>query len=80
MKAIKYVLAGALVLSTALPVKAQDVKAPIDAITKVVIDAKGDVKATKDAVKEFTKHSRRTHRPSQVSDVPSSMLATKQKP
>ena len=55
MKAIKYVLAGALVLSTALPVKAQDVKAPIDAITKVVIDAKGDVKATKDAVKEFTK-------------------------
>ena len=42
-------------LSTALPVKAQDVKAQVDAITKVVIDAKGDVKATKDAVKEFTK-------------------------
>ena len=55
MKAIKYVLAGALVLSTALPVKAQDVKAQVDAITKVVIDNKGDVKATKDAVKEFTK-------------------------
>jgi hypothetical protein len=33
MKAIKYVLAGALVLSTALPVKAQDVKAQVDAIT-----------------------------------------------
>ena len=42
-------------LSTALPVKAQDVKAQVDAITKVVIDNKGDVKATKDAVKEFTK-------------------------
>ena len=55
MKTIKYVLAGVLVLSTALPVKAQDVKAQVDAITKVVIDAKGDVKATKDAVKEFTK-------------------------
>ena len=55
MKALTYVLAGALVLSTALPVKAQDVKAQVDAITKVVIDNKGDVKATKDAVKEFTK-------------------------
>lgn len=55
MKTIKYVLAGVLVLSTALPVKAQNVKAQVDAITKVVVDAKGDVKATKDAVKEFTK-------------------------
>ena len=68
MKAIKYVLAGALVLSTALPVKAQDVKAQVDAITKVVIDNKGDVKATKDA------------RPSLVWDAPSSMVATRPKP
>lgn len=47
MKAIKYFVAGALMLSIAAPSMAQDVKSQVDAITKVVVDAKGDVVATK---------------------------------
>ena len=48
-------MAGALVLSTTLAANAQDVKAQVDAITKVVIDNNGDAKATKAAVSEFLK-------------------------
>ncbi len=55
MKAIKYLVAGALVLGISAPAMAQDVKAQVDAITKVIVDAKGDVNATKAQVKEFTK-------------------------
>lgn len=55
MKAIKYLVAGALVLSMSAPAMAQDVKSQIDAITKVIVDAKGDVNATKAQVKDFTK-------------------------
>ena len=55
MKAIKYFVAGALMLSIAAPSMAQDVKSQVDAITKVVVDAKGDVVATKAPVKAFMK-------------------------
>lgn len=44
-----------MLLSMSAPVMAQDAKAQIDAITKVVVDAKGDVAATKNQVKEFMK-------------------------
>lgn len=55
MKAIKYLVAGVLMLSVSAPTMAQDVKSQVDAITKVIIDNNGDLVATKDAVKEFTK-------------------------
>lgn len=55
MKAIKYLVAGALMLSISAPTMAQDTKSQIDAITKVVVDNKGDVKATQDAVKQYLK-------------------------
>lgn len=55
MKAIKYLLAGALMLSFSAPTMAQDVKSQVDAITKLVVDAKGDVNATKSQVKDFIK-------------------------
>ena len=59
MKAIKYLVAGALMLSISAPSMAQDVKSQIDAITKVVVDAKGDVVATKAPVKEFMKANKK---------------------
>lgn len=59
MKAIKYLVAGALMLSIAAPTMAQDVKSQVDAITKVVVDAKGDVNATKNQVKEFMKTNKK---------------------
>ena len=57
MKAIKYLVAGALMLSVSSPMMAQNsaLQQQIDAITKSVTDAQGDVKATKDVVKEFLK-------------------------
>lgn len=55
MKATKYLVAGALMLSLSAPAVAQDNKAQIDAITKTIIDNNGDVAATKDAVKDFMK-------------------------
>lgn len=55
MKTIKYLVAGAFVLSLSAPVMAQDVKSQVDAVSKVIIDSKGDANATKDAVKEFLK-------------------------
>ncbi len=59
MKAIKYFVAGALMLSISAPSMAQDVKSQIEAITKVVVDAKGDVVATKAPVKEFMKANKK---------------------
>ena len=44
-----------MVLSMSAPTMAQDVKSQVDAITKVIVDANGDVNATKSQVKEFTK-------------------------
>ena len=39
-------------LSIAAPSMAQDVKSQVDAITKVVVDAKGDAVALKSQVKD----------------------------
>lgn len=46
-------------LSIAAPTMAQDVKSQVDAITKVIVDAKGDVNATKNQVKEFMKTNKK---------------------
>lgn len=59
MKAIKYLVAGAMMLSFSAPTMAQDTKSQIDAITKVIIDNKGDLNATKDAVKDFMKTNKK---------------------
>ena len=55
MKAIKYFVIGAMLAGMSAPAMAQVDKTQVDAITKVVIDAKGDVKATKDQVKDYIK-------------------------
>ena len=59
MKATKYLVAGVLMLSMAAPTFAQDVKSQVDAITKVISDAKGDAVATKGQVKEFMKANKK---------------------
>lgn len=48
-----------MMLSISAPSMAQDVKSQVTAITKVVVDAKGDVKATKDQVKDFMKANKK---------------------
>lgn len=48
-----------MMLSISAPTMAQDVKSQVDAITKVVVDAKGDVNATKSQVKEFMKTNKK---------------------
>lgn len=55
MKTMKYLVAGLLLAGLSVPAMAQTSQADIDAITKVIVDAKGDVLATKAQVKEFTK-------------------------
>ena len=57
MKPIKYLVAGALMLSISTSSMAQTsaLQQEIDAITQTVTAANGDVKATKDAVKLFLK-------------------------
>ena len=56
MKAIKYFVAGAMLsISATAMAQSATVQAQIDEITKTVVEAKGDVKATKDAVKLFMK-------------------------
>lgn len=55
MKTLKYFFVGALLLSMQMPAMAQDVKTDVAAITKVVVDAKGDVATTKSQVKDFVK-------------------------
>ena len=55
MKTMKYLVAGLLLAGLSVPAMAQTSQADIDAITKVIVDAKGDVRATKAQVKEFTK-------------------------
>ena len=55
MKTIKYLFAGAMMLSINAHVMAQDTKSQIEAITKTIVENKGDVKASTPAVKEFIK-------------------------
>lgn len=52
---MKYLVAGALIATMTMPAMAQTSQSDIDAITKVIVDAKGDAVATKAQVKEFTK-------------------------
>lgn len=61
-----------MMLSISAPSMAQDVKSQVTAITKVVVDAKGDVNATKAQVKDFMKANKRTQKLLQVSDALSS--------
>lgn len=55
MKTKKYLVAGLLLASMSMPAMAQTSQSDIDAITKVIVDAKGDVNATKAQVKDFQK-------------------------
>ena len=48
-----------MMLSISAPSMAQDVKSQVTAITKVVVDAKGDVNATKAQVKDFMKANKK---------------------
>lgn len=59
MKAIKYLLAGALLTAFSAPTMAQDVKSQIEAITKVVVDNKDNLKAVKDQLKDFEKANKK---------------------
>ena len=52
---MKYLVAGLLLAGLSVPAMAQTSQADIDAITKVIVDAKGDAIATKDQVKAFKK-------------------------
>ncbi len=55
MKAIKYLFLGALMLGFSASAVAQDRKADIAAITKVINDAKGAAAVVKEPVKQFLK-------------------------
>ena len=59
MRAIKYLLAGALVSVVSAPSMAQDVKSQIDAITKVVKANKSNPEAIEDQVKDFVKENKK---------------------
>lgn len=59
MKAIKYVLAGALMTGIFAPTMAQDVKSQVEAISKVVIDNKANPAAVADQVKDFVKENKK---------------------
>ena len=52
---MKYLLVGVLAMASFAPVAAQDIKADVAAITKVINDAKGDPVALKEPVKTFLK-------------------------
>ena len=55
MKAIKYLVAGVMMLSISAPTMAQTDKAQFDAIAKTIVDKNGDANALKDDIKAFTK-------------------------
>lgn len=55
MKAIKYLLAGALMIGLSTPTMAQDVKSEVNAITKVIVSNKNNLEAVKDQIKTFYK-------------------------
>ena len=59
MKAIKYFFAGVVMLGLSTQVQAQNVKAQIDAIAKVVIDNKNNPKAAEPQVKQFLKENKK---------------------
>lgn len=55
MKAIKYLLAGAFLIGMSAQAIAQDIKAQIESISKVVIANKANPEAAEDQVKDFYK-------------------------
>lgn len=59
MKAIKYLLAGALMAVTSTPVMAQDVQSQVDAIAKVIKVNKSNPEAVEDQVKDFVKENKK---------------------
>lgn len=59
MKAIKYLLAGALISVVSAPSVAQDVKSQVETITKVVVDNKSNPAAIEDQVKDFVKENKK---------------------
>lgn len=60
MKALKYILAGAMAIgSYTASFAQQDVKAQIDAITKVIADNKKDLKAAEPLVKDYVKANKK---------------------
>ena len=59
MKAIKYLLAGALMAVTSTPVMAQDVQSQVDAIAKVIKENKSNPEAVEDQVKDFVKENKK---------------------
>ncbi len=60
MKAIKYLLAGALMTGFCAPSMAQDIKSQVAAITKAIVDNKSNPDAVKDQVKEFYKNNKKS--------------------
>ena len=59
MKAIKYVLAAALLIGGTAQVKAQEENPEFAAIAKVIVDNKNDLKAAEPQVKEFFKSNKK---------------------
>lgn len=55
MKTLKYFFAGALMLSISAQSMAQDVKSQIDAVSKVIVENQGNLKAQQAAAKDFVK-------------------------
>ena len=59
MKAIKYLLAGALMIGFSAQSMAQDIKSEIKAITKVIVDNKSNLDAVEDQIKAFYKANKK---------------------
>ena len=55
MKTLKYFFAGALMLSVSAQSMAQDVKSQIAAVSKVIVENQGNLKAQQAAAKDFVK-------------------------
>ena len=55
MKTLKYFFAGALMLSISAQSMAQDVKSQIAAVSKVIVENQGNLKAQQAAAKDFVK-------------------------
>ena len=59
MKAIKYLLAGALMIGFSAQSMAQDIKSEVKAITKVIVDNKSNLDAVEDQIKAFYKANKK---------------------
>lgn len=59
MKTLKYLVAGAVMAVFSAPTMAQDLKSQLDAITKVIVDNKSNLKAVEDQVKDFVKENKK---------------------